>query len=662
MWTQDNDKRMNRRYGWNDITDAYWGKLPDDWPYESKTVDPRIRTSIVEKNARLLNNRLRGRLTPREGGDMISAEINNALLDYQWDTANEGGSMMVKMSIADMDTRLYGSKFAYIYWKHEEEKGEVTFDGNEMMLLDIRDCGIDPTASHIKDAKWFQMRTWEKLEDLENAVDVKGNKIYKNLGKVKRALQNKQNRRSSQRSTEYNSRIKQIQGMEDRIGDDMAYPIVKKCVEFRKDKWIHFLPDFDLIIKEEPNPFDHGRIPIAQLRYYALQDDPIGESEVEPVLPLWKGIQATVCGYMDESILKMRPPIKIIENAARIETIEYGPEAQWLVDRPDAIEEMKSFGDSLQYFQTTYSTLVAAFNIAMGDLSQGNSNLDPFQSDPKTATEIRASLKQQSVRDQKNQNDLVEFIKDVMMMWLSNNKQFLFADRSKREHILKVIGDDKFGMLQRMGLADSELVPGADEAIMDIIDQDPNIGDAELLEIMESASVPKHPTILNPEEKDINKIEMKPKMEIDDTGRMAEISIVPKDLEGTYDYIPDVRSMSVGAGQEMIFARQKAIDRLTGNQVVLQLLQQEGWMPKVKELLSADFEETGLRDAEKYFEKISPGAPAQGQTPTGAQAMGGPVPPSINGGIPNVSEAPTPGSLSAQMAQPAGGPNPTGIS
>lgn len=91
MWTEDNDQRMRRKNGWNDITDAYWGKLPKDWPYISKTVIPLLRTSLIEKNGRLLNSKLRGRLIPREGGDTISAIINNEILDFQWDNAQDDG-------------------------------------------------------------------------------------------------------------------------------------------------------------------------------------------------------------------------------------------------------------------------------------------------------------------------------------------------------------------------------------------------------------------------------------------------------------------------------------------------------------------------------------------------------------------------------------------
>jgi len=172
MWTQDNDKRLSRKGGWNDVTDAYYGKLPEDWPYITKIVDPRIRTSLIEKNARLVNNKLRGRLVPREGSDILGAKINNAKLDFDWDNANDGGSMLTKISICDMDTRLYQSKFGLVKWKCEYKDDEtIKFEGNEFYPLDIRDCGMDPSAMHIKGAKWFQYRTWEHIEDLEKQSD-----------------------------------------------------------------------------------------------------------------------------------------------------------------------------------------------------------------------------------------------------------------------------------------------------------------------------------------------------------------------------------------------------------------------------------------------------------------------------------------------------------
>lgn len=648
MWTEDNERHLHRKNGWNDVTDAYYGVLPHDWPYITKIVDPVIRTSILEKNARLLNSKLRGRLIPRESGDILAARLNNSVLDFQWDNANEGGSMLTKLSISDMDSRLYGSKFALVVWRYEENSdGEVIFDGNEMIPLDIRDCGIDPTATHIRDAKWFQLRTWEFLDDLETQTDAKGNPKFKNLKEIRRRIDEKLPKHSSKKKDEYVSRVKQIRGLEDRTGEDIAFPVIQLVTEYREDKWITFAPEHDLILREIDNPYDHGKIPVAQLRYYPLQDDPLGESEVEPVIPLWKAIQATVCGYLDEVTLKMRPPLKIVENAARIETIQYGPEAQWLVDDQDAIQEMRSSGDSLGFFQTTYTALKSAFNVAMGDLSQGTSGIDPTEPE-KTATEIRATVQQRNARDQKNQTELAQYIKDIMMMWLSNNKQFLFSDPDQVEYIVRIVGTEQFNYFKRAGLDDMTVSPETLSMIGDIVEQEPNMSDFQLEQMIEAGLEPRFPVVENPGEKDIEKLRIKPKMKISDLKDSAEVSIVPKDLEGTYDYIPDVKSMSLGSGEELAQARQQAIQLFTANPTVLQLMQQEGYRPNVKELLRSTLEELGLRDADRFFTKI------ENEPKAAAQANGGLAPNSQIGGLPGAPQAAPQGGVPEQVGGAVG--------
>ena len=654
MWTQDNDKRLNRKGGWNDITDAYYGKLPDDWPYITKIVDPRIRTSLIEKNARLVNNKLRGRLVPREGSDILGAKINNVKLDFDWDNANDGGSMLTKISISDMDTRLYQSKFGLVKWKCEyNDDGSIKFEGNEFIPLDIRDCGMDSSAMHIKGAKWFQYRTWEHIEDLEKQTDTGGEPIYKYLGTIKTWLKENQTSNSGQRRKDtYVRRVPQLRGLEDRVGEDLAFPVIEVVHELREDRWIDFHPDLKLIIRDIKNPYKHRKIPIAQLRYYPLQDDPLGESEVEPVIPIWKAIQATVCGYMDEVILKMRPPLKIRDTGVQIETIIYGPEAQWLMSDVNNVVEMQSNGEAVKYFQTTYSALISAFNVAMGDMSQGTSSVTPFESD-KTATEVKASLKQQNVRDQKNQNDLAEFIKDIMLMWLSNNQQFLFSNPEKQDYILRIIGDENFAYFKKAGLDEMVLEPEVARMIGDIVQEKPDMSDTELGELVETGKTPKFPVYENPKEKDPNKLVYKPKMRMARTGDSAELSIVPDDLEGTYDYIADVRSMASGATQELLDARQKALDLLLNSQSVIQYLAAEGFRPNVKELLTNTFEDLGLRDASRYFEKIETGGLPQ--------ATGGVLPNMPQPGLPTAPQAPIGGAVPEQMALPGGVPNPQAV-
>lgn len=601
-WTDDMERRKTGEDGWDDIIDAYWGKLPDNWPYDSRVTDPRIRTTLLEKKARLTNSKLRGRLIPREGGDVLRARLQNNLIDFQWDSANYGGSMSEKWGMMDINARVFGSSFAHVYWRREEdEEGNAHIYHNEFMPILPLNVGLDPAATHVRDAKWVQIRSWMTIEEIEKEIEssVNSRTSKSRLAEFrKRVAEGTQNRRDN----EYTSRTLQNQGLEDRVGEDMVFPVHEVVIEYRPDKKIMFAPKHKYVFYDVENPFKHRSIPIVQLRYYPLIDDPMGESEVRSVLPLWRAIQYVMCGYLDNMNLHIRPPLKIVADQVRMETIEYGPEAMWIMDSLDAVQEHTGSPDSLRYFETTYSVLVSAFNQAMGDLSQGVSSVDPFEND-KTATEIRAIAKQQNVRDQNNQLYLSDAIKDMMRMWMSNNRQFLFED-AQHEYIIRVIGKKAFNYYVQAGL--DELVPDAEamRMVKEAIEQNPQISDQEIEVMYEAALTPKYPVVENPNQRDPDKLRIKPKMRLNETNDQAELSIVPDDLEGTYDYVPDVKSMAAGANQEMIQSRQQAINALTTNPIVMQMLQSQGYTPNIRDMFIDQLEETGLRDAERYFEEI----------------------------------------------------------
>lgn len=654
-WTGDLQIRSSRKNGFKDVTDAYYGKLPDDWPFTSRITDPRIRTTLLEKNARLTSRRLKGKASPREGADIVKAKINSALLDFQWDSANDGGSMQTKIASCDMDARLYNTKFVYVYWRNQVEKEEdgsekILFDGNEMKPLSINDCGLDPNCDHVRGANWFQHRSWESVEKLvENKDLLPGvDELMKRIALDKKKIS--QNRRDNK----YQDRVKQLRGLEDRMGLDSAFPVIEKVVEYRKDQWIVFSPEYKLILGVMDNPYDHKKIPISQLRYYPIDGDNLGESEVESVLPLWRAIQAVLCAYLDEVILKMRPPLKIIEGAARIETLVRLPEAQWIMDNQNAVTEMESRADSIRYFNATYPVLVSAFNVAMGDMSQGVSNADPLQND-KTATEIRQIAKQQNTRDQKNQIELAEFIKDIMSMWIVNNKQFLFKDQEKQEYLLRILGGDAFQEFKKLGMDEmvlyQETATQISQIMQEMAQQGVNISPQQLQTMVDAGKMPRYPVLVNPKEKDAKKLKFKPKMAMDESMTSATLTLVPEDLEGMYDYVPDVKSMDLSNSEQLAMARTTAIQNLT-NPNMVSLLQAQGWKPALKDLLVASLEDMGLPDGNKYFEQIQ--SPVQPPTPGAGAVTGSTLSPEAQQGMGADAKAPTQPSVDQQMAQPAG--------
>lgn len=582
--TEDADTRRTRKNGWNDVLNCYMGVLPKNWPYTSVVTDPRVRTTILEKTARLLNAKLQGRLVPREGGDIVKARINNAILDFQWDNASEGGSMLEKMALSDQTARIFGAAFALVYWDNEK-------DTNELKPIDPRDIFIDFSATHIRNARWVQLREFTTLKNLE----AQGFE----MGSFKSAFKQGRESVSDNRSTVYDSVVKSNRGLEDKTGQDMDNPTLEVVTEYTRSTETTFLPRYGLIIRQRKNPYEHGSIPIAQLRYYPLGDDIYGESEVESVIPLQRAINAVLCGFLDEMNLAMRPPVKLVHGQYRAETIEYGPGAKWIVNSPGAATEMQMGTGAIQNFNSTYPALVAAFNTAMGDQSLGVSNLPPFQTS-KTATEIMSTERQQNNRDQYNQMYLSEFLKEIMLMWLSNNQEFLFDDPTKLYKVVKIIGKDNVQAFQQMQLDDTDIPAEAMAALSDTIQNNPEAVSNDILtKAVSDLSVPVNPVVENPNDQP-SAYRVHKKLELQRPDE-ASLYVTKEDLDGVYDYIPDVKSMAAGAGIMAQQARQKALD-MTLNPQIVQMLQSQGEMLKIKEVLVSSLEDAGLRDAESFFQ------------------------------------------------------------
>ena len=596
----DMEIRKNRQNGWDDIIREYHGYLPDNWPYLSMVTDPIIRTKILEKNSRLFNAKLRGKLIPREGGDVVKAKIHNAILDYQWDAADFGGSMLEKWALMDIQTRLFGASFGLIYWKNCD-----SYEGNEFKVLDNRDVFIDPASDHVKNANWIQVREYVTLKELEDRNEVAGGSLYENLDELRTILKAK-SYTSDRRATNYTSAVKEMRELEDRVGTDRSFPIVEFVTEYRNDTWYFFTPNHDVRVGEIENPLPAKKIPVIQLRYYPVGDDVYGDSEVEPIISLARALNAFHCSYIDAINLSMNPPIKVANNhEVRLDTLEYGPNAIWLIgSNPNNVMEHRTGDQAIAGYRTAVPAIKSAINTALGETSQGLSNMD-FRESDKTATEIMDLSRQRQSRDQQNQLYLSESLKDQMMFWVSNNQKFLFSDPGKNHIVYKIIGRDMLEQLKELGLNDEDVNNDAMDILSQSVLGSGNIDQYSLKKAFDSVKLPKYPVILNPGEKDPEKFDIKKKLELDEDEDYGSLYVTKDDMpeDMRLDYIPDVKSMALGVGAERAQSRVRLLDMLI-NPAIGQKLAEEGKRLRVSEFIVKIMHNEGEPNPEKYLEDL----------------------------------------------------------
>lgn len=567
------------------------------WPYDALLVDPRTFTFIFEKTSRLFANKLRGRLIPREGSDVLASYINNELLNFQWDLATYGGSMMNKWALMDINARKYGASFALCKWRFEKNGEKVVYDGPEMRVLRNRDCLPDIAATSIEDCNWFQVRDYVTLQDLHQINDSsRGKPIYKNLDLLEVSMKKDEAANGTggdTRSTNWISRNRTISGLtEDPIGRDRVFKTVEIVTEYRRDRWVTFSPRHGVILRDIKNPYENNELPIVMLRYYPIDDDLYGLSEIEPVKGLQKAINALLSQYVDEINQNMQKPVAI-GPGVKDHTLRWGPGARWRMNNPQTdIRIIETSSNAAAYFTTTYSALVAAMMTALGESSLGVSNIGRFNPE-KTATEVQSLNAQRNARDSFNQQFLAEAIKRQMMLWHQMNQKMLFSDPTRKNYIIRIVGNEAIKYFQQLGLNQEGL---SDEAARTALTQ-PNIDPSAF-------SKPLAPVNINGE--DVSKFQF------DEKSRVGQLIVEPGDLQGNFDFIADVTSMSLGTDRDEKQGRSVAITALLSNPNVLGMLNASGTRPKFKELFIQWLEDSGFKDAEKFFEDLPNQSPMQG--------------------------------------------------
>lgn len=590
-----------------------------DWPYRAVVFDPRIFTILYEKTSRILANKPRGRMQPRESGDALGAKINNELLNFQWDDNErvDDQPMLAKWALMDLNARKYGASFALSKWHYQKQvksdgngskKSVVFFDGPNFKPWNNRDVLHNPSYSTIKN--WIGLRdyvTWDELQSVNDTARSKP--VYKNLDILKQSIMDQSKKTGDMRSTNYVVKNLSLKGLQDFLGRDEAFKTIEIITEYRPDRWITFAPKHGVILRDIPNPYDHGQIPVIMLKYYPIDDDIYGLSEIEPVEKLQNAINALLNQYLDAINMSLYSPLKIRNTNGSVEmhTLEFGPGKKWLMNNPseDVIAHDQSTSGVAE-FTSTYRFLVSALQEAMGETSAAVSNQSPGSPD-KTATEIKDLAVSRNARDNFNKIFLEEAIKKQMMFWYKMNQQLLFQGKEKNK-VIQIVGKDAIKFFQGMGLDANGLTPDAIDML-----SNPNLATSvtpqDLEQPMFPVEGPQGPTT---------------KFSMDAGAQYGTLILEPEDLSGDYDYIPDVGSMSDTASDEEIKAKGDFLSRVTGVDPttgqptgIAQMMQQEGKKIKATDLLIDYAEDIGFKNADQYIENV--------QQPVG-------------GGVPNVDQ------------------------
>ncbi len=622
----------------------------DSWPYDALIADPRVYTAIIEKTSRLISRNPTSRLIPKTGGDVIKAEIQNTLLQTQWQDHKRGAgrSMLEAWSMMDMNARKYGSSFGVSLWQNkrpirkvEEEKKRVeVYDAPIFVPLNNRDCLPNPSYPYIKN--WFQYREYLTLKELKEVNYGSASKfVYKNLDKLEERLDKEdKSTKGGGLNRSYEVRNKTILGVPDQLGKDNAFKVVEVVTELREDRWIKFCPLYGVVIMDIANPYDHYQIPVTHLRYYIVDDDIYGLSEIEPIEKLAKAINALCSQYVDVINQDMNPPLLINPTAVQMNTIRYEPRAKWLMNDPTKdVIKMQTGTASISQFTQTYSFMVAAIMNALGSQSLGVSNMGNFQKQ-KTATEVDKLSVGQNARDNYNRIFLAEAVNEQMQQWQLLNRQFIFSDKDKQLLPLRLVGQDTIKKLKEYGIDQEEV---STDRLRELADEQLTTGETKYFE---EGMMPKYPVTVKEDGKEV----VIPKFRMDEVGDMGTLYLEPEDFTGAYEYVVDIESFGQSDDTRAQAIKAQALEM---GLKFKEGIAADGYKLKYKELFEDYLEGMDFKDAKQYFEKV------EQLTANGLGGEGTPTSPMGKGNIPQQGMAggnpsPAPVASPQPMARPTG--------
>lgn len=428
---------------WDRYYKMYRGVLDErNYPWQSNLFIPLSFSTVETIVPRLVSNRPQIDIMPREPGDEDHADKMSALIDYQWDLMN----MNVILPEAIKEMAIYGTTVLKVAWKKDErkvvekeladedfpelgtvesEQKKVVYDGPCVEVVDLYDFFIDPKATNIDNAQWVIHRT---LRPIEHIKELKKQGIYKNVDLLEGTSFSAQqdDDKSDRRSTLGVS-----------IAPETADQNMVELLEYWTDERVVVVANRSVVIRDEKNPFQHGKKPFVHIVDQKVPHEFYGIGELEPIESLQYELNDKRNQRMDNVTLILNRMWKV-KNGAGVDEDELISDAGGVVHvnemegldvlpMPDVTassyqEETLIKGDIQQTSGVTDFTRGVASDALANDTATGISLLQE-------AGNARFRLKIQNIEDMG--------IKRLGEFMVAMNEQFISEDQ-----VLRITGDD----------------------------------------------------------------------------------------------------------------------------------------------------------------------------------------------------------------------------
>jgi len=530
------EKLMPKFKEFKEFEEIYHGKIKNETnPWKSEINDPESYEKVERMTSHLVAVTPKGTFLPQEVSDTFNIAVADELYKFQWDNPKQ--EMHRKLADMVKMAGMYGTSFGLLTWMWDRREQEIIskkgktkwvqlWDEPFFKPLDPRDVFPDPSATDANSLQWVivnQYFTYDELKG-QNGKYEDGNNRFINLTILKEKLRNKKDITASRDIT-----IAQIDGRKNANG--IKDRILVRTM-FSREKWVSICPDYNLVIENHPNPYQHFELPIHILIDQNVPNQLYGMGEIEPIMPLQKGLNSVVNQRSDNVRLILNGMFKVKHNAKYAYTWRSEPGAKWVVEDPNDVEPFVIPDVTANTFLVTANYFKDAMTKATGNFDVLNKGL----SGRNTATEAKIASGEQNARLRSKENFLDQFVRRLSNQWMQLNQQFL-QDKT----LIRIVGVDALRSLQ------------SNPAMFNFQETDEN-----------GRPSPRQVTYKG---NDVTKLM------IDQSGMFGFLVAEPEDIQGSFDFVVETGSTLASDQSQSMTNTMTAVDILTK---LVPMLQAEG--------------------------------------------------------------------------------------
>ena len=445
------------------------------YPHSARVFDPRIFRVIETICPRMVASEPTGSFYPVEEGDVATTEILNALVKYDWRRA----TMFPKLVNFVKTLLLFGTSFGRTYWDFRETEktrmepkqingkyvwtptstkkiSTTLYDGPNFEVLNIYDCFPDPNATNLDNMRWFIYRSFKTLDELERENDARGAEYWKNLDKLKDAIDKKakddnRKRGYAPEDINYREHRRVMLSTQELHGEDKSNPEFVILIRYTNERWLFSVPEYGVVIRDVENPYFHGQLPIIYGVDYPYPGELYGMGEIEPVDRIQRAINAVLNQRLDNVQLVLRNMWKVKKNSGvDMHTLVSAPGNIVTTDDMEAVEPFVVPDVTGGTFVQTMNYLTAAMQNGSGITDYTSGIDDTSNTANQTATGVR--LIQQEANAQFKLK--IQLFNHMVVERIANQWKDLRVQYTTEEQKIRIIGRNEIkGLNEKTDLA-----------------------------------------------------------------------------------------------------------------------------------------------------------------------------------------------------------------